>query len=135
MCALKERYDVIHVGSTIPHRSTRLDNIEAILHELAHAVCFGDLNLAPKVGPRIQRLAMKQQAVHEFTALRVELLVYVQLGRPYSTWKQKKLFREAEIGGAHTFAELQAPPTIAEQALATLLTGLIKRAASSLELI
>jgi len=127
MLLLQEKYDIAHDGSTISHRSKRLDDIEAVLHELVHGVCLGNPYWAAEIEGR---LPTEARDAHELTALRVELRVYDLLGYPMTVRRRRKLLKNAKFDGDHPpFEQIQAPLTVAEEALALLTADLICRAA------
>jgi hypothetical protein len=126
MMFLQEKYDIAHGGSTISHRSKRLDAIEAVLHELVHGVCLGNPYWAAEIEGR---LPLDTRDDHELTALRVELRVYDLLGHPMPVRKRRQLLKHAKFDGNHPpFERLQASLTVAEEALAALTSALIRKA-------
>lgn len=131
MLVLQGKYEIEHVGSTIPHRSKRLDAIEAILHELVHGVCLGSPHFAAEIEGRLRQLSRQLRDEHELTTLRVELRIYDLLGHPMAPQKRRKLLRVATFDGeTPSFNQLQAPLSVAEEALATLTAGLIRKTAA-----
>lgn len=130
MLDLQKVYEIEHGGSTIPHRSKHLDEIEAIMHELVHGVCLGNPYFAAEIEGRLPGPS-EERDDHELTTLRVELRIYDLLGHPMSEQKQRRLLKEAKFDGTRPlFKRLQAPLSVAEEALATLTAGLIRRAAA-----
>jgi len=136
MVELQKKYDIDHDGSTIKHRSKRLDTIEAILHELVHGVCLGNPYWAAEIEGRLPMDGSadaqgRTRDDHELTTLRVELRVYDLLGHPMSAHKRRQLLKHAKFDGElPSFERLQSPLSVAEEALASLTSNLIKKAAT-----
>lgn len=119
-----------HPGSTVKHRSKKLSDIEAILHELAHALCLGDPHCAENIEAFLPKDPAEQNA-HELTALRVEFAVLDMLGFGVPKQKQCRMLKTAsfwEEPPAPSETDLCKPITCAENALATIAVGLIARA-------
>ena len=132
LLAIKERYGLEHSGSIVPHRTKELEEIEAILHEVVHAACLGDMERA--IGAAIRRLDGYRQDEHELTTLRVEFEVFALLGHPLSMYKQKQLRRCAGFTNERpAWAKFSAPLSVAEEGIAKLVVGMIRRAVTALD--
>jgi hypothetical protein len=131
MLRLQKEYGIEHSGSTIGHRSHKLDEAEAILHELAHGMCLGDPRRSAVASIDYHLpAAYAARNEHELTTLRVELTALEKLGHGFSTRKQNALLESAIFARdlIPPREALHAPLSIAEQALAVMTTNLILRA-------
>ncbi len=131
MALLQSEYGIEIGGSTIKHRSPKLDDVEATLHELVHGICLGDPYRSDPY--KISKFLPKDTDAynaHELTTLRVEIAVLERLGHGFSIRKQNLLLEMAQFWKDQTppRAALHAPLTCAEEALALITAGLVVRA-------
>jgi hypothetical protein len=92
---LDKEYSAFSSGGKKP---SRRDQIEAVAHELAHALCFGRPMSTATLTTKLERLPAIEADRHELTALRVETIALRRLGlridgeylRHVAAWRHEK---------------------------------------------
>lgn len=116
--------------SPFPKSSARRRTIESIAHELAHALCFGQVMSTSTFEKKIRQMPNALADQHELTALRVEVAALRQLGVPVDGRRLCKLANFCDV--PPPLARMQDPLTVAEQALVgwfvTLVQGAVQEA-------
>ena len=106
---------------------TRREQIEAVAHELAHALCFGRPMSTAELTTKLERLSAIEADRHELTVLRIETIALRRLGlrvdgeylRHVASWRRKM----APVGAT------RAKLTPAEQGIVGWFLSIVRAAA------
>jgi beta-xylosidase len=129
MAHLSETHDLDASYSAFTGDPRRLDVIEAIAHELAHALCLGGVQSTDEFQRKIRRLSNVSADQHELTALRVEVAALRQLGVRVDG---RRLCAIASFRNeTPTLARMQDPLTVAEQGLVGWFVSIVREAAKT----
>lgn len=105
----------------------RRDQIEAVAHDLAHALCLGHVMSTRRITRRLERLSAIEADRHELTTLRIETIALRRLGlrvdgeflRHVASWRHER----APVGAT------RAKLTPAEQGLIGWFVSIVRAAA------
>lgn len=131
MAHLSEAHDLDASYSAFTGNQRRLDVIEAIAHELAHALCLGGVQSTDEFQKKIRRMSDVTADRHELTALRIEVAALKRLG---VRMDGRRLCTIASFRyETPPLARMQDPLTVAEQGLVGWFVSIVREAAKTMK--